>query len=187
MHSLQRSFNLFTGAFFFRRMWKKSQNPAAVCFSPCARPIPPDLPKRKKMIVVWSGQTIKSPVMPDLKDLTVVYVEDEELVREKIEKSLRRRVSQIHVAGNGKEGLELVQRSNPDLIITDLEMPVMTGLEMIKRIRQQAGAQKPIIVVTAYKDEEHFTELADAYVYKPVILVELIEVMTRLSQSGRQS
>lgn len=115
-----------------------------------------------------------------LKEVTVLYVEDEEQVRHNIGLALKRRVKQVELAENGQEGLDRFRTFHPDIIITDLEMPVMNGLEMIRKIREACKRDCPIIVLTAYRDEEHFTEQADAYLYKPVIIDELETLIARL-------
>jgi len=123
--------------------------------------------------------------MPDieiLKSVTVVYAEDDELIRQSITRIIRRRVKEIHSAEHGKEGLELIQKYKPDMVITDIEMPVMNGLEMIEEVRKIYGPDTPVIVVTAYQDEEHFSDLADAYIYKPIESQELFELMVRLTK-----
>jgi len=118
-----------------------------------------------------------------LEGVAVVYVEDEELVRKEISTYLRRRVKILYEATNGEEGLSLIKTHNPDLIITDVEMPVMNGIEMIKNVRALYGNDKPIIVITGYSDEEHFTELATIYVYKPVNLRKLVETIESVLES----
>lgn len=115
-----------------------------------------------------------------LKEVTVLYVEDEEHVRHNIGLALKRRVKDIVMAENGQVGLEKFKEHHPDIIITDLEMPVMNGLEMIGKIREACKRDCPIIVITAYRDEEHYTKQADAYLYKPVIIEELETMIVRL-------
>lgn len=115
-----------------------------------------------------------------LKKLTVLYVEDEEIVRHNISMALKRRVGKVITAANGKEGLEKTQEHDPDIIITDIEMPVMDGIKMILEIRRLYGNNRPIIVITAYKDEEHYTDLADGYIYKPVLFDQLEKMIADL-------
>ena len=115
-----------------------------------------------------------------LAQLSVVYVEDDPDTQTLIGRAMNRRLRQTHLAGNGREGLELVRMHDPDLVVTDLEMPVMDGLEMIEHIRGEFGYTKPVLVVTAYNDEEHRTELADGYVLKPVVLGELFGTIEAL-------
>lgn len=121
-----------------------------------------------------------------LKKLTVVYVEDEEEVRKKITKALKRRLGEVFEASNGEEGLELICKHHPHIVLTDLEMPVLNGIEMIKQIREKAGKMDkcdiPIIVVTAYHDEEHFTDLANAYIFKPIILSKLVDTLVQIAK-----
>lgn len=121
-----------------------------------------------------------------LKSISVVYAEDDELIRQSITRIIRRRVKEIHSAEHGKEGLELIQQYNPDMVITDIEMPVMNGLEMIEAVRSIYGPDTPVIVVTAYQDEEHHTDLADAYIYKPIESQELFELMIRLVKERKK-
>ena len=116
-----------------------------------------------------------------MKEMTVVYVEDDEEMRESIARLLRRRVGALHLATNGKEGLELVRRAEPALVLTDLEMPEMNGIEMIHRIREELSSSVPIIVITAYNDNDHFTEKANRYVFKPVNTEELFATMGELA------
>jgi len=110
----------------------------------------------------------------------LIYVEDDIAIRSEVASYLSRRVKQIYQADNGAQGLALIEKYDPDVVITDLEMPVMNGLDMIKKIREIYNGNKPIIVITGYGDEEHYTELADAYIYKPINLKKLVETMERL-------
>lgn len=121
-----------------------------------------------------------------LKDLTAIFVEDEETVRNNIAHALRRRIGTVMTAVNGEDGLTQIQKHNPDIVITDLEMPVMNGIVMIQKIREIYDHNRPIIVITAYKDEEHFTDLADAYLYKPVIIEELEALIISLVKKYKQ-
>lgn len=119
----------------------------------------------------------------NLSELVMVYVEDEAHVREKIGRALRRRVHTLHMAENGLEGLELIRKYRPHIVITDLEMPVMNGMEMIAHIRDKSPelCDMPIVVVTAYKDQEHFTEFANIYVYKPIDISYLIQTIENIA------
>jgi len=118
--------------------------------------------------------------MNELQNIVVVYAEDEDSVRAQVATFLGRRVKEIYSAQNGEEGFRLTKEHNPDMVITDLEMPVMNGLEMIKKIREEFGEGKPIIVLTGYDDDEHYTELADVYIYKPINLYKLETKMIEL-------
>ena len=82
-----------------------------------------------------------------LRGLSVLYVEDDEEIREQLARILRRRVGALYLAGNGLEGVEAYRRHRPDLVITDILMPLMDGLAMAAEIRRDSRTT-PIIVTT---------------------------------------
>ena len=84
--------------------------------------------------------------------LKVLIVEDEELIRKGIALTVDWATLDCVVVGeaaNGAEGLEKAEKCDPDLIITDLKMPQMDGIEMLERLRQ-AGKTTHVIILTAY-------------------------------------
>lgn len=124
-----------------------------------------------------------------LKKLTLLYVEDEEDIREQLSRFLKRRVGTLYTAANGKEGIEAFRQHHPDLVITDIEMPLMNGLEMAEVIREADG-DVPIIVATAFNELKYFMKSievgVDKYVMKPVntdvLMKALIKCATIVSQ-----
>ena len=116
-----------------------------------------------------------------LKSLRAVYVEDEEAVRQQLTGILKLHLKEVYPAGNGKEGLEFIARHDPDVIITDLEMPVMDGLKLISEVRAKYNHHHPIIVLTGYDDDEHKHDGADCYLYKPLMTRELFEKIYELA------
>lgn len=89
--------------------------------------------------------------------LKVLVVEDEELIRKGIVLSLDWAALDCVVvaeASNGEEGLEAAERYDPSLIITDLKMPRMDGLEMLRRLRER-GSDAYVIILTAYDNFEY--------------------------------
>ncbi|OGU01235.1 MAG: hypothetical protein A2X82_16615 [Geobacteraceae bacterium GWC2_55_20] len=111
-----------------------------------------------------------------LKNLTVLLVEDEKLPRESIGRFLSTKFAAVHLATNGLEGLDLFKLNHPDVVITDLEMPAMSGIEMIRRIRGR-GDTLPIIITTGYDDDQHRCELADRVLIKPIIFSTLLDAL----------
>jgi DNA-binding response OmpR family regulator len=102
---------------------------------------------------------------------TVLIVEDNEDVRNFIKDSLGDQY-EIVEAENGKLGLEKINEENPDLVISDVMMPVMDGFEMIRQIRSDLKTSHiPVIVLTARASMEHKLEGlelgADSYIPKP--------------------
>jgi two-component system, sensor histidine kinase and response regulator len=104
---------------------------------------------------------------------TLLYVEDEEMTRDTVRTILGRRFPDlvIHCAANGALGLQLYADLRPDLVITDIKMPVMNGIEMSRRITELNGDQ-PIIVTSAHSDVANLIECIEIgisrYVMKPI-------------------
>lgn len=112
-----------------------------------------------------------------LKNLTMVYAEDEIMIREGLCQILRRKVGKVFEANNGYEAIELIKTEKPNFILTDIEMPQMDGIKLIQTIRNEYNGSLPIVVITGYHDEDHYTDLADGYVYKPTDLKELFSTI----------
>ena len=106
-------------------------------------------------------------VMDFLKSLTLLYVEDDEAAREQFSTFLKHCSRLLITATNGAEGFEAYLKHNPDIIITDIEMPIMDGLLMANQIREQ-NKSVPIIVLTAFEHSEYFMIAIDVAVYKYV-------------------
>ncbi len=117
-----------------------------------------------------------------LDSLRVLYVEDDSDILEEVAFFLKKRVKQLYTAQDGKEGLTLFQQHAPDLIITDIQMPLMSGLEMCEEIRK-IDKNVAIIVTSAYNDNTflaHSIELAiTGYLIKPINLAKLLETMQK--------
>ncbi len=112
-----------------------------------------------------------------LKNIKLLYVEDEGEHREQLCLFLKRRVGKLITAKNGKEGLQAFLEHTPDIVITDLRMPEMSGVEMSENIRQQ-DKFCPIIITTAFSDVETILKTVergiDKYIVKPIDTDELL-------------
>lgn len=115
-----------------------------------------------------------------MKTLKILYVEDEKEAREELVDVLKRRAGKVYVAENGKQGLSLAEDYDPDIVIADLYMPEMSGMEMIHKIRE-SGRNPAVIIVSAINDVNTILEAIDVHVYKyilkPVNVKELLEVL----------
>ena len=114
--------------------------------------------------------------------LKVLYIEDEPKLRERICIVLRMRFEQVFTAANGSEGLEVFSRERPDIIVSDIKMPVMDGLEMTMHIREIAP-EAPVILSTAFTETAYLLRAIElgvsAYVRKPLDCRHLVETITR--------
>jgi len=119
-----------------------------------------------------------------LKDFKVLYVEDDENVREETTQLLKLIFSHIDTAVNGAEGLEKYSKNSYDLVITDIAMPVMNGIEMIRKIKKINENQK-FIIMTAYNDVNFLLESielgVDGYIIKPIELNKFIKVIEKIA------
>jgi len=118
-------------------------------------------------------------------DISVLFVEDEELLRAIYERILEKYVQRLYVAQNGKEGLEVYEKEKPDLIITDIQMPVMDGLEMIEEIRK-VDEQVRLVILSAYGEAEYFMDAikigVNSFLIKPVETKKLISLVDELGK-----
>ncbi|EDP73515.1 response regulator [Hydrogenivirga sp. 128-5-R1-1] len=117
------------------------------------------------------------------KNLKVLYVEDSPEVRQSTLLLLKEFFDNIITASNGKEGLELYEKGKPDLIITDINMPEMSGIEMIKELRKK-DKDIPIIITSAHSELEFLLESiklgVDGYILKPVDLNQFINTISKV-------
>jgi len=106
-----------------------------------------------------------------LKKVSVLYVEDEESIREIFSHILKKFVKKLYIAYDGKDGLEKFKKFKPDIIITDIQMPKMTGIELISKIRK-IDESIPIIITTAFNETEYLLKAiklkVDGFFLKPI-------------------
>jgi C4-dicarboxylate-specific signal transduction histidine kinase len=118
-------------------------------------------------------------------DITVLFVEDEELLRAIYERILDKFIARLYVAGNGKEGLDLYHQHKPDLIITDIMMPVMDGLEMVEKIRENDSNVR-LVILSAYGEAEYFMDAikigVNSFLLKPVETEKLQALVEELAK-----
>ncbi|SAK42898.1 two component transcriptional regulator [Caballeronia fortuita] len=87
----------------------------------------------------------------------------------------------VAVAANGNLAMAEVAKHLPDLVVTDMEMPGMDGIELCKRLRcHPSFASVPVVLVSGGEPPTHAPVVWDAFVGKPVDFYELIEAMERL-------
>ncbi len=115
----------------------------------------------------------------------ILVVEDNPLNMKLLEMVLRAKNYTLLKATDGEEALDMAMREQPDLIIMDIQLPKMSGLEVTRKLRETpAFSHTPIIGVTAYAmkgDKEKVIESGcDAYLPKPINTRELPEVIAKM-------
>ncbi len=121
----------------------------------------------------------------------ILIVEDNPQNMRLVEMTLRTGGYALLKATDGKEALDLATREHPDLIVMDMQLPKISGLEVTKRLRQlPTFSHVPIIALTAYAmkgDREKFIEAGcDAYVSKPINTRELPEMVAKILQKRQK-
>jgi len=116
-----------------------------------------------------------------LKNSSILIAEDEESVRESFKKVLSLFVKDVFVAVDGEEAFELYQKHSPDILITDVKMPKLNGIDLIKKIREKNKIM-PIVVTSAYTDQDYLLESIKLslveYAIKPMKESDLNRILT---------
>ncbi len=119
-------------------------------------------------------------VTVQIKSFKILLVEDEEKIRKHLAKSLLYFVDEVVECSDGKDALSKLENFTPDIIITDIEMPVMNGIDFIKNVRID-NKNVLIVVLTAFDTPEYLRKLIDMhlehYVIKPVDFEKLISIL----------
>lgn len=107
----------------------------------------------------------------------ILVIEDELMMLKVIDFRLKKEGYSVITAQDGKTGLEAFQKEKPDLILTDIMMPYVSGLEIIDFVRNQAKSDVPIIILSAVGLEKTIVEAfnlgADDFITKPFSPEEL--------------
>lgn len=116
-----------------------------------------------------------------LKDCVVLYVEDEKSVRDQTYMILKDFVKEVFLASNGEEGLSLALQKDVDIIVTDILMPQMNGIEMLKKLKTEYHRNIPAIITTAFTETEYLLEAitlkVDGFIMKPINMKDLISAI----------
>jgi putative nucleotidyltransferase with HDIG domain len=125
--------------------------------------------------------------MPDIKvfkniakNFTVLYIEDEVQLRESVLLYLKKIFINVTTANNGLDGLKAYKKSFFDIVITDVQMPYMDGLEMAKKMKN-INPDQEIIIISAYSESSYFIDairmgISD-YIVKPVDYIQMNNVL----------
>ena len=125
--------------------------------------------------------------MGDIKNLkalasgfSVLYIEDNKALRKNASKLLSKFFDTLHVGVDGDDGLKLFKEYHPDIVITDIKMPNVDGMELSKQIKEINPFSK-IIIMSAFDDKEHLLQAIELDIFrflkKPVNINELVDVL----------
>ena len=121
--------------------------------------------------------------MKNFKELTLLLVEDEDSIRESMQEVFSGVFQKVISASNGDEGLKKFKKFSPDIVIADIMMPIMDGLEMSQQIKE-VSKNTPVIILSAYSEKERLLKAIDVgidkYVIKPIDMDELFVVLEQI-------
>ncbi len=118
----------------------------------------------------------------------MLIIDDEEIIRRGLEAIIKRsevKCSKIYTAADGWEGLELIIKYQPDIVITDIKMPHLDGLELIARV-QKISLKRPVFIIISGYDDFNYAKQAikygvKEYLLKPIDKEEMIQLLHNIS------
>ncbi len=118
-------------------------------------------------------------------NLKLLYVEDDKNARETTLRLLNNFFNDISIAFDGKDGMEKFKNQKYDLVLSDINMPNLSGLEMLKSIRK-LNPNIPTLLLSAHNDSDYFMEAieldVDGYILKPLVFKQFIKVLFKIVQ-----
>ncbi|TMF74185.1 MAG: response regulator [Chloroflexi bacterium] len=118
----------------------------------------------------------------------VVFCEDDPMIRKLVQAAMRSTTHDVHIAEDGKRGLDLIERVRPDVVFSDVAMPVMDGFELADAMRAMPDiAHIPIVFMTASVQREQIEECfrhgAAGHLAKPFTMADLRARVAQYSKS----
>lgn len=119
---------------------------------------------------------------------SILVVDDEELIIKSLRKLLEKNGYSVLVAKNGQDAMVMAEEEKFDLIVSDIRMPGINGVETIQAIqenlRKEKGEDVPVVFITGYADEEIRQQAKllkpAAYIYKPFDITEVVDEIKRI-------
>ncbi len=119
----------------------------------------------------------------DIKKLSVLIVEDEPQILEQMKIALEDFTDVLFAAKNGEVALKILEEEKIDILITDILMPLVGGVELIREIRKKHTQPGTIIITTAYSETAYLLEAiklrVDGYLLKPIVVKDMIELIQK--------
>ena len=121
-------------------------------------------------------------MLEQLSNYTVIYAEDDDGVRRHVSEMLGLFFRDVRVACDGEEAYKLFEECSPDIVITDIKMPRLNGIDLVKRIRKK-DEKIQIIIISAHTDVDDMLEAVELslirYIVKPITETKLFEALGR--------
>ena len=118
----------------------------------------------------------------------LLIVDDEVDIREFAKNYFKKRNVEVHTSASGKEALDVIARIQPDLVLLDIRMEEMSGIDVLRQLRENKNDVK-VVMVTGVEEEETVQEAEKlgilGYIHKPLILEELEKVVLKELGAGK--
>ena len=128
--------------------------------------------------------------MEKFKQFTLLYIEDDDGTREINARVLQRMFKKVYTANNGVEGYDIYKKQKPHIILCDIKMPKMDGIELAKKIRANDKKTK-IIIISAFNDTKYLLDAVELdivrYIIKPLTKRNLIPALEKAISSLKES
>jgi two-component system response regulator YesN len=124
----------------------------------------------------------KDILKKNLRKSNILFVDDEEFVVQTMKDILPILFNKAHFALNGFDAIDIVEKNHIDIIITDLSMPKMDGIKMLKKIKEQKPRIKTICV-SGHNEKEYLNEakkLGSSFIIKPISSFELYSALEKV-------
>ena len=129
-------------------------------------------------------------MLKKLAHYSVVYAEDDAGVRKNVYELLSLLFKDVYLAEDGEEAYALFVTHKPDLVITDIKMPKLSGIDLAKKIRE-SDADAHIIIITAYTEVDFMLEAIELsllrYIVKPITEPKLFDALEKFLQSKEKT
>lgn len=116
-----------------------------------------------------------------MEDKTILLVDDDSLILTTFCEMLAKHFKTVLQASDGEEAWELFLANQPDYVVTDIEMPLMDGIELLNKIKEHSP-KVPVVLVTAYDHEENRNKKADLFFAKPLRVKVLLQKLKELEE-----
>ncbi len=129
-------------------------------------------------------------ILNQLSNYRVLYAEDEAGVRKNVAEMLELLFKEVYVASDGEEAYKLFNEHLPDIVITDIKMPKLDGIELTKRIRKKDNNTQ-VIIISAHTEVDYMIEAVELslvrYIVKPITETKLFEALERFLEIQKSS
>lgn len=136
------------------------------------------------------GLNMDEKMLKKLAPYRVLYAEDEVGVRKNVSELLSLLFKEVYLANDGEEAYQLFLQHKPDLIITDIKMPHLSGIELSKKIRE-SDSKAHIIIITAYTEVDFMLEAIELsllrYIVKPITEPKLFDALEKFLQAKEKA